>query len=142
MDLMIRTVLNVAAAGLVLAASANTVSARWVDTPIVPSVSSTRDTTVRFANDILPIFRASCFDCHGGTQDDGTRTMEAGLDLTSYESVMTGSEFGAVVTAGDPDDSYLIEMVEAGDMPQEGDPLTPAQVQLIRQWIAEGALNN
>ena len=96
---------------------------------------------VSYASDIDPIFQASCVQCHGG-EYDGEPRLEASLNLTTYEGVMAGSEFGSVVEPGDPDGSILLEMVAVGDMPEEGDPLTPEQIEAIRTWIAEGAQNN
>jgi len=82
------------------------------------------------------IFQAKCSECHG------TETKEAGLDLSSYESAMRGSEYGTVIEAGDADGSLLVEMVSAGEMPQDGDPLPEEEVALIRAWIEAGATNN
>lgn len=95
-----------------------------------------------FADDIMPIFRESCVSCHGELDEDGFPLVEAGLNLMSYEDLMNGSEFGPVVEPGNPDDSYLLEMVANGDMPDEGDPLSVEQIELIRSWIAAGAQNN
>jgi hypothetical protein len=33
-------------------------------------------------------------------------------------------------------------MVEEGDMPEEGDPLSPDDIATIRAWIVEGAQDN
>ena len=48
------------------------------------------------------------------------------------------------MTAGDPDDSYLIELVTSQDgdppaMPKEGKSVSDAEVGLLRQWITQGA---
>ncbi len=95
-----------------------------------------------FADDILPIFQESCVSCHGEVDESGFPYTEAGLSLMTYEDVMKGSEFGSVVEPGNPDDSFLLTQVENGDMPDEGDPLTPEQIALIREWIEAGAENN
>ena len=95
-----------------------------------------------FADDIMPIFRESCTSCHGELDENGFPYTEAGLSLMTYEDMMKGSEFGSVIEPGNPDDSYLLEMVANGDMPDEGDPLSVEQIELIRTWIAEGAENN
>ena len=96
---------------------------------------------VSFATDIMPIFERSCMNCHGG-EYEGEQRIEAALDLRTYEALMAGSEFGSVVEAGDPDASILLEMIAVGDMPEEGDPLTPEEIELVRTWISEGAENN
>lgn len=97
--------------------------------------------TVSFADDVAPIFKQRCVQCHGAEGEDGVRA-EAGLLLLTYEQVMAGSEFGTVVEAGDPVKSYLLEMIVDGAMPEEGDPVPEEEIELIRAWIAAGAPNN
>lgn len=92
--------------------------------------------TVSFANDILPLFQSRCISCHGGNRT------EEGLSLKTYADVMAGSENGAVVTPGDADNSLLAEMVIEQKMPKRGPKLTPPQIQLIVDWINQGALDN
>ena len=103
--------------------------------------ASTRDKAVSYADDVAPIFERSCVRCHGGL-DEGELRIEAGLDLTSYEKLVLGSEFGEVLTPGEPDRSIIVDLIEVGDMPSEGDPLDPEEIELIRTWVAEGAVNN
>jgi mono/diheme cytochrome c family protein len=91
---------------------------------------------VSFARQVLPIFQANCAECHG------TEKKEVSLGLTTYEDVMTGSEYGTVIEAGDPDASLLVEMVTAGEMPQDAPALEEDEVALIRAWIQQGAQNN
>jgi WD40 repeat protein len=47
------------------------------------------------------------------------------------------------VVAGKPRESYLLELITAKDddlrMPKEGKPLDASEIQLMRQWIAEGS---
>ena len=51
------------------------------------------------------------------------------------------------VTAGDPDNSYLIQKLEGTaasgqQMPLGGTPLTQAVIDVIRQWITDGAIDD
>ena len=92
---------------------------------------------VSFANDIFPLLQNRCQNCHGG--DRGT---EEGLDMTSYANLMAGSDNGPVVVPGDADNSLMVEMLLANKMPKRGPKLTPPQVQLIVDWINQGALEN
>ena len=62
--------------------------------------------------------------------------------MKSYAAIMAGSEHGAVVIPGDAANSHLAQMVVEGKMPKRGPKLTPAQVQLIVDWINQGALEN
>ena len=100
--------------------------------------------TVSFAEQILPIFQKRCAKCHGAEDENGEVRTEVSLSLIEYERVLVGSEFGTVVEAGDPDGSFLIDMITAGDMPPEGegDKVPAEEIALIRTWIEQGALNN
>ena len=100
--------------------------------------------TVSYKEDVLPIFQKRCARCHGGKDEEGEVVAEVSLIVIDYERLMMGSEFGPVVTAGDPVDSWLLEMITEGDMPPEGegDKVPEEEIAVIRQWIAEGAKNN
>jgi uncharacterized membrane protein len=92
--------------------------------------------TVSFANDIQPIIQSRCINCHGGDRT------EEDLSLKTYADIMKGSKNGAVVTPGDAANSLLAELVANQKMPKRGPKLTPPQVQLIVDWINQGALDN
>jgi hypothetical protein len=91
---------------------------------------------VSFSGDVMPILEEHCWECHS---EENT---ELGLRLDSYEGIMAGSDYGTVIEPGDPTGSLLVDMVESGDMPDEGDPVPPEQLEVIKTWIAEGAENN
>lgn len=91
---------------------------------------------VSFSAEVMPILERRCWECHS------EQNTELGLRLDSYEGIMAGSDYGTVVEPGDPDGSLLIDMVESGDMPEEGDPVPPEELEVIKTWIAEGAQNN
>lgn len=92
---------------------------------------------VSFANDVLPIFETSCIKCHGGA--DGEK---GELNLTTYEKVMQGGEEGSDIMPGDAANSLLHQMINTGKMPKRASKLSQEQIDLIGQWINEGALNN
>lgn len=97
---------------------------------------------VSYQNDVAPIFERSCVSCHGGVGSDGEIVIELGYDMTTYEGLMAGSDYGAVIEPGDPDGSLFLDMIVNGDMPEDDDPLPADEIELIRAWIAEGARNN
>ena len=92
--------------------------------------------TVSFATDILPIIQSRCIGCHGGDRT------EEGLDLKAHASILAGSDNGPVIIPGDAANSLLVEMVATQKMPKRGPKLTPPQVQLITDWVNQGALDN
>lgn len=91
---------------------------------------------VSFAEQVMPLFEKYCWECHSESNT------ELGLKLDSYEGVMAGSDYGTVVEAGDAEGSLLVDMISSGDMPEDGDPVPPEDLEIIKTWIAEGALNN
>ena len=91
---------------------------------------------VSFKNDILPIFDRSCVRCHGGNR------IEAELDLRSYAALMSGSENGAVILPGDAEGSELIAQVESGEMPRRAPKLEAEKIQLLIDWVNQGAQDN
>lgn len=101
-----------------------------------PSETTVSMENVSFSSDIYPLVERRCIKCHGG------EFPSAGLSMESYESLMSGSQNGEVIVAGDANNSLLFEKIESGEMPKRGQHLTPEQIELIRQWINEGAVNN
>ena len=93
---------------------------------------------VDFKRDIEPIFAAHCYQCHGAKKASG----QLRLDLKG--SAMRGGISGKALMPGSAADSLLVKRLlgEGGQarMPMGGEPLTDAQVKLIRLWIDEGAL--
>jgi hypothetical protein len=97
---------------------------------------------VDFNRDIRPILTANCYLCHGF--DESTR--KAGLRLDAREFAVNPRKVGAraAIIPGDSEASELIRRIASHDalerMPPRGrEALTPAQVELIRRWIDEGA---
>ena len=91
------------------------------------------DQFVSFADQIAPIFARRCIACHNA------RIAKGGLDMSSYTALMRGGENGQIIELGNADRSLLNVLVEASEMPQESDPLSPQQMEVIRKWIEVGA---
>jgi hypothetical protein len=96
----------------------------------------TPSATVSFSKDVLPILQDKCVSCHGGEKTS------KGLDLKTYASLMTGSQNGAMIVAGDSTNSKLVQSIVSGKMPKRGPALPVSQIQLIMDWVASGAANN
>ena len=62
-----------------------------VSTPSAPVCAAESQS---FSEDILPIFIGRCVSCH---QPGGAGYEKSGLDLSSYEGLMKGTKFGAMV---------------------------------------------
>ncbi|HEX3149045.1 MAG TPA: DUF1553 domain-containing protein [Gemmataceae bacterium] len=83
---------------------------------------------------VRPLFQTYCTECHGEAEKP-----KAGLDLRLRRFVVTGGKSGPAIVPGKADASLLMEKVRAGDMPPGKKKLTPAQIDLLQQWIATGA---
>lgn len=95
---------------------------------------------VDFNRDIRPILSRNCFHCHG--PDATHREADLRLDM---EQGLKSTEEPAMIHPGQPSHSELFERVSSKDpdlvMPpsDSGKKLKPAEINLIRQWISEGA---
>ena len=102
----------------------------------IPAVAAgdTAPPPALFETDVQPLFKAKCLRCHGDKARKGD------LDLRTHASVLKGGESGSVVLPGNPEKSLLYEKVRSGVMPpSKKDPLSEAEVALIRRWIETGA---
>ncbi|GIW91267.1 MAG: hypothetical protein KatS3mg109_1699 [Pirellulaceae bacterium] len=122
-----------------LLAAAAGVAFGWLALAVVLAEDGPEAQKVDFLRDVRPILAEHCWKCHG--QDDP----ESGLRLTSREAILGRADGGkTIVVPGDPDASELVRRIEATDderMPPEDEkPLSVQQRQLLRQWVAEGAV--
>jgi hypothetical protein len=126
------------------------------DDPVTPE-------PVSFSADVQPILTENCVGCHGGD------TPAAGMNLAAGQAFANTVDVRAVQTdtstlldriePGNPEASYLIHKIQGtqtasptirgrGQRMPLGCPtaerrcLTAEEIQLIRQWVVEGALNN
>ncbi len=104
----------------------------------VAAASASTPGQIDFAKQIQPIFLKSCIECHGPEKQKGK------LRLDTKEAALKGGSDGVVLTPGHADKSDLFRRITlpAGSddvMPQKSDPLSKAQIELIRQWIDQGA---
>ena len=86
-----------------------------------------------------PLFNQTCAltGCHGDGQQ------QSALRLTSYDNLMFGGQL--VVVREEPAQSVLVMRIEGrvGErMPLNRRALNQNQINGIRAWISEGALNN
>lgn len=86
-----------------------------------------------FERDILPIFNSKCASsgCH-----DANSSAE-GYVLDSYKHITSSG-----ISKGHPSSSKLYNIIIDGEMPPRRSPkLTTNEINLIRDWIADGAKN-
>ena len=92
--------------------------------------------TINFANDVFPILKSHCFECHQGSD------ASSGHRLDSREDLLGETTGVPLVAVGKSDTSRLIHLVTQatgdGKMPPEGPRLTEEQVGVLRAWIDQG----
>jgi hypothetical protein len=100
------------------------------------------ESKIDFNRDIRPILSDNCYACHG--PDETHR--EGGLRLDRKDSAFGKADSDAtVIVPGKPELSELIARIVSDDedlrMPPKDSTrsLTPAQIELLKQWIAQGA---
>ena len=93
---------------------------------------------IDFNTQVKPIFNKKCITCHGGVKQ------KAGFSLLFREEALGNTESGKpAIIPGHPDQSELIRRITANDpderMPYKHAPLTAAEIDILRQWIKQGA---
>lgn len=100
-----------------------------------------------FKKDVMPILQESCIDCHAAPYKKGTRLRKpkGGYRVDTRENILkAGESEEAGVIPGNAAKSEVYKRIileEDHDdiMPPKGDPLTPAQQKVIKDWIDAGA---
>jgi hypothetical protein len=100
---------------------------------------------VSFRNDVQPILRANCVECH--IPPDGKGYLKTGLSMATYEDLMNGTIYGPVIVPGDSRRSILNMLVEGRAspsirMPHGRQPLRNEEIEILRLWVEHGAVDN
>ena len=102
-------------------------------------LASTAVAEVDFNRQIRPLLADACFECHG--PDEHSRKADLRLDILE-------EAIGDVILPGNAEDSFIIELIRSHDsserMPPPKSPrqLTDEQIDLLAQWVDEGARFN
>ncbi len=101
---------------------------------LLPLSLAAADAEISFEKDVRPILKAHCFQCHG----EAGKT-EGKVDLRLRRFLLQQAEEGPVMVPGHPEQSLLLKLVKAGEMPKSEKKLTVAEVSILERWIAAGA---
>lgn len=82
------------------------------------------------------IFQPLCFQCHD------SESAAAGVDLTSHSAILGEDHGHGIVVPGKPEESHLWDVLASGRMPPGGPKLAAPELEAVRKWIADGALDN
>jgi hypothetical protein len=105
------------------------------------------------SGDVQPILTNSCAfsGCHAGTSPQEGMNLSAGLTHSNTVNVASNQSGLDRIEPGLANQSYLVHKIQgtqgtvAGSglrMPRGGTPLSQANIDIIRAWIADGAQNN
>jgi hypothetical protein len=103
------------------------------------SLAAAQD-SIDFNRDIRPLLSDRCLTCHG--PDDSTREADLRLD----EPARLGNASDSVVAPGSAENSTLFERITSTDPdiqmppPESEKSLSKQEIELIRQWINQGAV--
>ena len=93
---------------------------------------------VDYNTEVKPLFNKKCISCHGGVKK------ESGFSLLFRSEALGKTESGKpAIIPGDPDGSEMIKRLTTNDpedrMPYKHDPLSSKEIDMLKQWIKEGA---
>jgi hypothetical protein len=94
---------------------------------------------ITYDDNVLPLLKEKCVGCHNQDKKRG------GVVLNNFTKVMEGGSSGVIVKPGNPDNSPLFQSMahkREPFMPPSSPVLPDAAVATVRQWIADGALEN
>jgi len=106
----------------------------------VGSTTAAEPARINFSRDILPILSDNCFFCHGPDQNN----RKADLRLDTKEGALRTKD--PLILPGKSAESELILRVTSDDKeelmppPKSNRILTPAQIELLKRWIDDGAV--
>src|SRR5436190_15633576 len=106
-------------------------------TLILPRVATAQESP-SYAKHVRPFLAKYCLECHN------PKALKGGLDLASFKAMPEGSDRGAVVKPGAPDDSKLVTTLEGKAktvMPLKTAKFHPKadEIALVRTWVKGGA---
>lgn len=106
---------------------------------IIPTFAATEK--IDFTTQIQPILSENCYACHGPDESK----VEGGLRLDVQEKALKGGDSGKAIVPGNANASSIMERImhtdpkEVMPPPEKKKRLSPEKVQLIRDWINQGA---
>lgn len=91
-----------------------------------------------FEKKVRPLLVSHCYACHSAdTKPAG------GLRVDDINGLLSGGNSGAAIVPGDVDASRLISRIlpeSRRRMPQDSEPLSDEQIEILKQWVADGAV--
>jgi hypothetical protein len=98
--------------------------------------------TIDFSRQIRPILSDNCFMCHGPDEKERKAKLRLDLKESALGKLRRG---GHAIVPGKPKESALLQRILAEDPSERMPParstkkLTPTQIELLKEWISQGA---
>lgn len=99
-----------------------------------PAQSQTEE-EISYTQHVAPILTKYCAGCHNDSDQEGD------FSLSTLEALNKGTPDGAVLVAGEPSGSKLLQLMTGTEpqMPPEDEPQPKSEdIELVRAWIANG----
>ena len=105
---------------------------------LLGSIAEADTPPVSFSKEIASIFLENCVACHGPKKAEG------GYRIDSFDELVKPGDTGEMpVVAAAAASGELIRRITTGEkserMPADADALTPAQIEVVKRWVVEGA---
>jgi uncharacterized membrane protein len=116
----------------------------WIFSAVAQDAKTPKaEKEISYSKDVSPILDKFCTTCHNEDEDHPSQ-----LFMDSYESLMKGGKHGQAVKPGSAKESLLLQKMDAE--PPFGKKMPPSkkliptdeQVEILRQWIDQGAKKN
>ncbi len=102
------------------------------------SFTGCKENRIDFNTQVKPILNKRCISCHGGVKRNAQFSL-----LFRHEALDTTESGKVVIVPGHPEKSEMIRRLAAKDpeerMPYKEEPLSQEEVNILKQWIKEGA---
>jgi hypothetical protein len=115
--------------------------------PLLTALTASAE--INFRTQILPVLGKACAECHKAPQKDSSGKVQnpkGGFRMDAPSHMLKGGSSGPGVEPGDPDKSLVFQRIllppeheDAMPPKGKGKPLTFPEIELIKNWIAEGA---
>lgn len=107
-------------------------------TALIVTTSLISHKKVDYNTEVKPLFNKKCISCHGGVKKEGGFSV-----LFRSEALDTTDGGSPAIIPGHPEKSEMIRRLTSNDpeerMPYNHDPLSQKEIDLLTQWIKEGA---
>lgn len=110
----------------------------------LPIMTACGNKEISYKANVEPILKQYCLECHS---EKGQGYEKSGLLMSTYDSLMKGTRFGAIIKPGDSLSSTLVMLIEGRAdasirMPHGRASMPREQTNTIKKWVEQGAKNN